>query len=85
MSHFRQDPSNADKEHPLFANKHDNAFEAPGHHRQDIREEFTSKMAGSSIGVATDISAAQKMISATWGSILTSLLGVMFLVPLIPG
>jgi hypothetical protein len=79
MSLLTPRPSNADQEPPLFAkfaDKHDNAFESDEQDRESTAEEFSRNMAGSSGGFATDISAAQKMISATWGSILTSLLGM---------
>jgi hypothetical protein len=69
---FIPSPSNPDQDQPLLADKHENAFEALGH---DGRNAATSNMAGTGGGTATDISASQKMISATWGSILTSLLG----------
>jgi hypothetical protein len=78
MSLLTPRPSNADQERPLFAkfaDKHDNAFKSDEQDRQITAEEFRKTMARSSGDVATDISAAQKMISATWGSILTSLLG----------
>jgi hypothetical protein len=60
MSLYTPRPSNADQ--PLFAK---------GDHNASQSEE----VAGSAGGPTADISAAQKMISATWGSILTSLLG----------
>jgi hypothetical protein len=76
MSLFIQRPSIADQEQALSANEHDNESEAQWHDRPETSEKFTRRMATSSSGIATDISAAQKMISATWGSILTSLLGM---------
>jgi len=77
MSLFTPRPSNADQHQTLSANEHDNESEAQWNDRRETTEKFTSRMSGSSGGIATDISAAQKMISATWGSILTSLLGMM--------
>lgn len=75
MSLFTPPPPNADKEQLLFAKPQENAFKGYRHDRQDITDEYAGNMARSSAGTATDISAAQKMISATWGSVLTSLLG----------
>jgi hypothetical protein len=77
MSLFPTRPSNADQQQTLSATEHDNESEAQWNDRRENKETFTSSMSGSSGGIATDISAAQKMISATWGSILTSLLGIM--------
>ncbi len=76
MSLIRSLPSNADQQQQSLESNKDNAGEAQRHDRQHSARHLTSGMAGSSGGVATDISAAQKMISATWGSILTSLLGM---------
>jgi hypothetical protein len=77
MSLYTPRPSSACQEQLLFANKHDNASEAHMHDRQEAAKGLSGRMAGPGGGVAAaDISAVQKMISATWGSILTSLLGI---------
>jgi hypothetical protein len=76
MSLFLPRPSNVDQQHPLSAGEHDNESEAQWNDRRETTEKLASRMAGPDNGTATDISAAQKMISATWGSILTSLLGM---------
>ena len=67
--------ANADQELPLFAKQHDNASEAHTIENYFTTDRPANNMAGPSGAVSTDISATQKMISATWGSILTSLLG----------
>jgi hypothetical protein len=77
MSLFSPRPSNADQQHALSASEHDNESEAQWNDRRETTEKLASRMASPDNGIATDISAAQKMISATWGSILTSLLGMM--------
>ena len=70
-------PSNSDQHRTLFASKQDNAFETQRQERRNTAEELTGEMSGTGAGTNADISASQKMISATWGSILTSLLGMM--------
>ncbi|KAF7511246.1 hypothetical protein GJ744_005143 [Endocarpon pusillum] len=67
-------PSNANPEQPSFESNRDNASEAQRHVRQHSSDNLISTMATPGGRVVTDISATQKMISATWGSILTSLL-----------
>lgn len=67
--------ANADQESPLFAEQHDNASEAHRNENQFLTDRPINNMAGTGGGINTDISATQKMISATWGSVLTSLLG----------
>jgi hypothetical protein len=77
MSLYTPRPSNADQPRTLYSNKPDDASEAEGQRREGTAEKPTGWMAGTGAGISADISATQKMISATWGSILTSLLGTM--------
>lgn len=77
MSLYTRRPSNSEQYRTLFSNKHDDAFETQGQERDHTAEDPLGKMSGAGAGTNADISATQKMISATWGSILTSLLGIM--------
>lgn len=79
MSAFASEPARSDEE-KLYSAPDGNEIGRVGqrHDRISIEEQDASNMAtnrtGSGAG-GNDISAGQKMISATWGSVLTSLLG----------
>lgn len=77
MSLYTTIPANADQKQSLFWIKDENASESQGHDRENTSKSSTVQMAGTGAGIGADISASQKMISATWGSILTSLLGML--------
>lgn len=75
MSLISHHPSNAEEEQP-FAIKHDDVSELPRDDKQPTTKDRTGNMGAPSGGGTADISAVQKMTAATWGSILTSLLGM---------
>ena len=64
--------------HEGFSDKADSqdVHEGQQHDRVQLQKQDNSAMAGSG---SQDISATQRMISATWGSVLTSVLGMMSL------
>ena len=78
MSVFLSEPTTAGEEQPNLpgVDAQENAPRGQKHDRSLFKGEGTGNMAGSDKGAGAEISATQKMISATWGSVLTSLLGM---------
>lgn len=74
MSLFRSHRPNAEQEQPIL--KYKDGSDPHRHEQQNTAEESFSNMAESGREASADASAGQKMISATWGSILTSVLGM---------
>ena len=77
MSAFLSEPSRLVDAPALLIGGDSNGNESDGqqHDRIQIQGQNTGTMAGSGGSSGTDITLGQRMVSATWGSILTSLLG----------
>ena len=70
---FGATPASKHQGSPDTADSQD-VHEGQQHDRIQLQEQDNSSMAGSG---SQDITATQRMISATWGSVLTSVLGMM--------